>query len=275
MTSEEISVVIIVLAVVLVCCVVIGSISAVLRKRRLVEFHKGPGNPEEPAPAGPWRRFSGALAAPYARPEWLRVQEARRVHTEDQIYFGFASTLTPSAVITVLRTDWGVKNAQQAQARLSSARDVITEHAAAIVIQRGGRGGAEAFRDKLLRAGAPAGVVDRFLRQLDGVGEDHQGGSDVDGLAFDIARVANLARWSGFAHYVEQEQGEGHLDALGVAAAAVFRDWDDFGESYLAGQATRFKGGSKQYTRAVEWLRTDFTSPWFRQPWIMAVKPAV
>jgi len=271
MTSVEIRVVLILLGLVLLFGLVIWAISTVLRRRRMEEINRGPGNPEEPAPTQPWRRFTGALAAPHARPEWVRVRENRRLHSADQVYFGFASVLSPFTVINALRADWGVRNADQARKRLSQAQQVITEHAAAVLAQRGLPEGTGELRAKLVRAGAPGELVDDFLTRTD-VAPDTQVIIDTDGLAFDIARVANLARWSGYVRYVEPDQCTERLDALGIAAVAVFRSWDDFADAFLAGQATRFKGGAKHYTQAVEWLRTDTDSPWFRQPWITAVK---
>lgn len=274
MTSVEIRVVIILLAVVLVCGAVIWVISTVLRSRRMVEFNKGPGNPDEPAPTQPWRRFTGALSAPHSRPEWVRVNEARRLHSADQVYFGFASALSPFTVVNALRTDWGVKNAAQARQRLATAQRTITEHAAAVMAQRDLPGGREVFRDKLLAAGAPSGALNSFLAAVEAVHADQNPEImvDVDGLAFDIARVANLARWSGYVRYVEPEQGTEVLDHVGIAAAAVFTNWDDFADAYSRGMATRYKGGTKHYTRAVEWLRTDVNSPWTRQRWLPEVK---
>lgn len=278
MTSVEIYVLIILLAVVVVCCVVIWGLSMILRRRRMVEFHKGPGNPDAPAPTTAWRRFTGALGAAYARPEWLRIPEAKRLHTADQIYYGYGSSLTPFAVVNVLRIDWGVRNSQQAHERLTEAQKVIAENAAAVVLQRGLPGGEPAFRDRLARSGAPEDAVEAFLTRARDARdsrdtEAHPGQEvvvDIEGLAFDIARVANLVRWSGFVRYVEAEQGYDYLDGIGVAAAAVFSDWDDFADTYLGGLSSRFKGGSKQYSRAVEWLRSDPDSPWARQPWIVA-----
>lgn len=270
----EINVIVILLTVLVVCGLVIGGLSAILRKRRRVEFNKGPGNPDEPAPSNPWRRFTGALGAVYARPEWLRGPETKRLHAPEQVYFGYASALTPFAVVNVLRIDWGVKNTQQAHKRLDHAREVITAQAAAVVAQRGLPGGEEFFREKLLHTGAPVQEVDDFLAQVLNapVDADEDYSADIEGLAFDIARISNLVRWSGNVRYIEAAEGDAYLSAVGVAAAAVFHDWDDFARAYLAGLSTRFKGGSKQYHKAVEWLRTDFSSPWFHQPWITAVK---
>lgn len=270
MTSVEIRVVLVLLVLVLLFGLVIWMISTVLRRRRMEEINRGPGNPEEPAPTQPWRRFTGALAAPHARPEWVRVRENRRLHSADQVYFGFASVLSPFTVINALRTDWGVRNADQARARLMQAQEVITGHAAAVVAHRGLAEDTAEFRATLVRAGAPGALVDDFLA-LVGAPTDTQVIIDTDGLAFDIARVANLARWSGYVRYVDPDRCSTHLDALGIAAVAVFTSWDDFADAFLAGQATRFKGGAKHYTQAVEWLRTDVDSPWFRQPWITAV----
>lgn len=272
MTSVEINVIIILLSVLMVCGVAIGGLSAILRKRRMVEFNKGPGNPEEPAPTSPWRRFAGALGAPYARPEWLRVPVAKQLHAPEQVYYGYASAMTPFAVSNVLRIDWGVKNQQQAHERLLEAHEVITEQAVAVAAERGFPGGEISFREKLVRAGASADVVDDFIARVHEVSGEENGETDIDGLAFDIARVSNLVRWSGNVRYVEAGQGDAYLEGVGVSAAAVFRDWDDFSRAYLAGLSTRFKGGSKHYIKAVEWLRADFSSPWFRQPWITAVK---
>ncbi len=268
----EINVIITLLAVLMVGTLVIWGLSRILRKRRMLEFNKGPGNPDEPAPASPWRRYTGALGAPYAHPEWLRVPATKRLHTPEQVYYGYASAMTPFAVINVLRIDWGVKNEQQAHKRLNQAREVITDQAVAVAAERGLPGGEDPFREKLIHAGASADVVDEFIARIHEMQEGDVGDADIDGLAFDIARVSNLVRWSGNVRYVEAEQGDAYLDGVGVAAAAVFRDWDDFSRAYLAGLSTRFKGGSKHYIKAVEWLRTDFSSPWFRQPWITAIK---
>src|SRR5699024_8317873 len=167
MTSVEIRVVLILLGLVLLFGLVIWAISTVLRRRRMEEINRGPGNPEEPAPTQPWRRFTGALAAPHARPEWVRVREHRRLHSADQVSCGFASVPSPSTVINALRADWGVRNADQARKRLSQAQQVITEHAAAVLAQRGLPEGTGELRTKLVRAGAPGELVDDFLTRTD------------------------------------------------------------------------------------------------------------
>ncbi len=267
MSSEETSFMIMLLGVVIVFGVVIISMSVVIRKRRMKVIHEGPGNPETPAPTQPWRRFTGALAAPYARPEWHRVRDAKRLYSADQVYFGFVSALPPHTVSSALRTDWGVKNSAQAQEELDKGCQAVVGHAASVIALRGLPAD---FVETLNNAGAPRAAIERFVDKVRVRGEGNELFADSSGLAFDIARVANLARWSGYVGLIDATRGGGHLDDLGISAAVVFSGWDDFGESYLHGLSTRFKGGSKPYVEGVDWLRTAAASPWQTQPWITA-----
>lgn len=93
---------------------------------------------------------------------------------------------------------------------------------------------------------------------------------DVGGLAFDLARAADIAAQGVALGYLSDRQG---WQVLGqcrqVAREAPFRDWAHYGRSFQAGAAfwnanpVRNRG----YADAVKALLTRDDSPWRRDPW--------
>lgn len=264
MSEQQLGFILLLFSLVIVFGAVIIGLSVIIRLRRQRAFEAGPGHPTNPAPQIPFQRFSGALAAPYARVELHRTRGAVRKLSNDQIYFGFGSAMPWNTVRTTLRTDWGVKTPAHAVEQLDRGTESVLEQAAGLLADGGvGEGSVE----KLWQAGAPVAVVERFCREVESSPVTEVARGD---LAFDIARVANLARWAGYAGYIDNSTGRAYLDLLGIAAAGVYRSWEDYGHAYLGGLGGSVRSGTKQYVKAVDWLLESPSSPWRQQPWITA-----
>ncbi|WP_221584868.1 DUF1266 domain-containing protein [Microbacterium sp. G2-8] len=252
------------------------TLAFVVRGRRMRRFREGPGDPSVPAPTDPWRRFAGALAAPYARSEWQATKGARRRHAPEQVFFGFASALPFPMAVSQLSRDWGVKNAATADAvciervsrALTGARTVLC---AVPELD------SDAVRERLAEAGAPEEAVDMLeldtlveIREMEGVVDGAE--ERRDALAFDVARFANLVRWSAYVGFHSAERGREDLDVLATCALVAADGWGDYGSRYLRGLAQSgyggFRhGGMKRYEKAIAWLMSDAASPWAQTPW--------
>lgn len=93
---------------------------------------------------------------------------------------------------------------------------------------------------------------------------------EVGGLAFDLARAADIAAQGVALGYLSERQGRQVLgQCRQVAREAPFRDWTHYGRSFQAGAAfwnadpVRNRG----YASAVDWLLSSDDSPWRRDPW--------
>lgn len=262
MSAQQTGFLLLLFSLVVIFGVVIISLSYIIRRRRQQAFEAGPGHPTNPAPQIPFHRFCGALSAPYSRAEIHRTRGASRSLSNEQVYFGFGSALPWHTVHTLLRSDWGVKTPAHAVEQLDRGTEAVLEQAAGLIAVGGiGEGSVE----KLWRAGAPVAAVERFCREVDAT---PAGDADRADLAVDIARVVNLARWSGYSGYIDASAGRVYLDLVGIAAAGVFHSWEDYGHAYATGLGRRPLDNTGPLIKAVDWLQEAPGSPWRQQPWI-------
>jgi len=114
--------------------------------------------------------------------------------------------------------------------------------------------------------------LDRRLAAVVGKWEPEVG--EVGGLAFDLARAADIAGQGVALGYLSEAQGWRVLgQCRQMAREAAFRDWAQYGQSFLAGAEFWKSGGvtdglrNRGYAKTVKWLLEDTDSPWQREPW--------
>ncbi|WAS89995.1 DUF1266 domain-containing protein [Nannocystis punicea] len=253
MSPRETTIVVTTFVVVLVFCVTILIVATRIRRRKIATGAYGPGHYSVPAPTDPWRRFTSALTAPYGRVEARSGQvDLRNPVKPEQIFFGYAVPSTPGNLKTSLAREWGVTDA-------ASATETIRKGMARV---------GENLRAHLAARQVTPQTAQERLRGL-GIAVDEallhgpSGQPEPDALAFDIARVANLVRWSAVAQYLDPRTADAQMDALGGAAVLAFADWQDFGARYRS----RLPPADTAFAKAVDWLLTDAKSPWKQQPW--------
>lgn len=276
MSGEQTVFVIALFAGVVVLSVAMIAVAVAVRRRRSRLIAAGPGGPGRSAPGDPWRRFTAALAAPYARTEWHLSRGAKRRLQPDQTYAGYASVLDQPTLRSSLRRDWGVRDAGDAEGRCGRAISALAQRCAALSIQ-GGSSRRE-FTSGLERSGGPSAAIEfvaatypvvsareasTALASSDGGGAEAGSGE----LAFDVARFANLVRWSAALGLLDEVRAHECSDVIGVVAASCFESWEAFGRAYQRGLAAAGRGSVKSYARAVEWLLEAPESPWLRESW--------
>ncbi|BAU95701.1 hypothetical protein N24_1439 [Corynebacterium suranareeae] len=267
MSSEQTTFIIVLFGAVIIISILLLTAAFRIRKKRFAARAEGTSNPAIPAPTDSWQRFAGALSALYARPEWHKTRGAKRVYTAEQTYFGFASAMPHGMVQQMLRTDWGVRNSEQAVEQLSKSVESIVQVAAGSWRGRGvSPAQVEEAGRRLEAEGLAHAHFQDFQKQLQHA--EPIEGYDLDVLAFDIARVANLLRWAAYTDLLLPAEARWFQDQLGIAAAVSFSSWEEYGERYVSGLKKNFKGGNKPYVEGARWLNTEAESPWKTQKWI-------
>ncbi|OLV15714.1 DUF1266 domain-containing protein [Deinococcus marmoris] len=155
----------------------------------------------------------------------------------------------------------------------------ITDHTSAMsslawLLDSGHRAPYQAVRQQLqLEDGT--GDLNKRLAAVVGKWESEVG--EVGGLAFDLARTADIAAQGVALGYLSEVQGWRVLgQCRQIARDAAFRDWAHYGQSFRAGAEFWKSGGvidgvrNKGYAQTVRWLLEDADSPWFRDPWPQA-----
>ena len=269
MSSQQTIFIILLFAAVILISIVMITAAFKTRKKRFAARAEGMANPTIPAPTVPWQRFAGALAALYARPEWHKTRGAKRVYSAEQTYFGFVSAMPLGMVQNMLQTDWGVKKSEHAVDQLSKGVEVIVGVAAGNWRKNGvSPAQVEEAGQRLVAEGLAHPHFVEFQKQLQQA--DPNAEYDLDVLAFDIARVANLLRWAAYTDLLLPAEARWFQDQLGIAAAVSFGSWEEYGERYVCGLQKNFKGGNKPYIEGERWLNTEAESPWKTQKWISA-----
>lgn len=266
MSQDQWTFIIILFGAVIVLGTAMITTAGVIRSKRLRAQRSGPGGADTPVPNDPWQRFGPALAAVYARVEWHDTRGARRVLAPEQTYFGYGCAMSLPMLRRSLARDWRVRKPEQAQQR---ARDAVNRAASDAVLLAGVRGETpEALSERLLALGAPRDVAEFLASRvpIDNESAD-RGAGMLPSLAFDLARFANLVRWSGSAGLLTQGEVREASDVLGAAAVTVFDGWNEFGEYYALALQNYTRRGNKPFLRAVEWLRVDPASPWRALSW--------
>lgn len=252
-SRTETIIVVVTFAVVLVFCVTILVVASRVRRRKMATGAYGPGHYSVPVPGDPWRRFTSALTAPYGRVEARSgAPDLRNPVKADQIFFGYAVPTTPGNLKASLAREWGVTDGATALDTIGRGVARIGENLRALL--QAGNVTPQAAQERLRGL---AVTVDEALLQGPG------GQADPDALAFDIARVANLVRWAAVVQYIDPRTADARMDSLGAAALLAFADWQEFGARYRS----RLAAGDTAFIKAVDWLLSDASSPWARQPW--------
>lgn len=152
----------------------------------------------------------------------------------------------------------------------------ITDHASAMsslawLLDSGHRAPYQAVRQHL-QSGAGMGDLNKRLAAVVGKWEGEVG--EVGGLAFDLARAADIAAQGVALGYLSEAQGWRVLgQCRQMARDAAFRDWKHYGQSFRAGAEFWKSGGvidgvrNKGYAQTVSWLLEDADSPWLRDAW--------
>jgi hypothetical protein len=252
MSQSEIQIVVVTLVIAVIFCVTVLVAAARIRRRKIATGAYGPGHYSVPVPTNPWRRFTSALTAPYGRVEARSGADLRNPVKADQIFFGYAVPTTADNLKKSLAREWGVTDAATATEKIQRGIAVVGENLRAL-LQAQGRS-QQAAQERLRALGVPAGEA-----LLHGAA----GQPDPDALAFDVARVANLVRWSAVAQYIAPADADAFMDTLGAAALLGFDGWRDYGSRYRS----RLPPDDRAFAKAVEWLLSDAKSPWTRQAW--------
>ncbi|WP_197517404.1 DUF1266 domain-containing protein [Microbacterium karelineae] len=272
MSSQDLTIVLIVFGAVIAFSIGVivyaARIRGTIRQRHLA----GPGHAGVPAPADPWRRFTGALAAPYARYEWAITRGAARSIDADQTYFGYGAVAPPSRVMLQLRKDWGVTDTASATEQVGAGIDAVERYTRGLLVSDLAIDPA-GERDRLAAAGVSAAVIDEIRPEIAAEVRATEGAGDADleslraEIAFDIGRVTNLLRWSAWVGYVDEGYAHAAGDVLAACAVVAFSEWNDYGRAYLAGLEQSPFPAHKGRRRAVDWLVDDAESPWRRVAW--------
>lgn len=271
---DEIVPVLALLGVVAFLVAVIGYV--VLLRRGITRRHlAGPGHAGVPAPTDPYQRFCGALAAPYARYEWVLTRAHAGISAE-QTYTGFGAVGSPVALQGALTRDWGVKDSATAQVEIGEGVLAVLLGTRELLVSGPGRDpGTEG--ERLLRAGVPStavgavGLEASAALRAQGVPLADDVEELGDRLAFDIGRFANLLRWSASAGHVDAAYARSASDLFGACAVIAFDDFSDYGVHYRDGLlASRFRANDVRVA-VIDWLLTDPESPWQTERWPQAV----
>jgi hypothetical protein len=116
---------------------------------------------------------------------------------------------------------------------------------------------------------------DRTLVVLDWLGgegdrsdpDKRAGASERDLLAWDMARLAHVARSARHARFLEESEGWTYVLAAGTQASRAFRGWDDFGPSFLRGRMAWAGAADAKVEGAVEQLLAEPGSTWNQRAW--------
>ncbi len=269
MSPEQLTLIIWLFAAVILLSVVVLCIAVLVRKQRLRAYFEGPGSPSARVSTDPWERFGPALAAMYARHEWVRTRGAKRKHSPEQTYFGYGSVLSFATLRKALSTDWHVNSAEQAQVQVRNTVGIAARGAAQYAAARGES--ELSLRARLVADGAPEQAAEFIASHIAGGTESpDEGASMLPDLAFDIARFANLVRWAGCAGHLDYLAVREASDVLATAALTGFSSWEEFGEAYSEGLHGYTKHGRRSFLDAIEWLTTAPESPWQVLPWPLA-----
>ncbi|WP_407571489.1 DUF1266 domain-containing protein [Deinococcus altitudinis] len=204
-------------------------------------------------------RFALNLRAPFTQ-LWIQIFEDPTSGRPLEYFYGF----TPPAgkedeLRSSLEEGWG-----------------ITDHASAmssLAWLLGGGGHHSPYQEvRQSLQGGTTRNLDRRLATLVGKWEPEVG--EVGGLAFDLARAADIAAQGMALGYLGEVQGWQVLgQCCRMARDAGFRDWAHYGQSFLAGAEFWKSGGvtdglrNRGYAQTVKWLLENKDSPWQRYPW--------
>ncbi|MDR4534711.1 DUF1266 domain-containing protein [Glutamicibacter sp. PS] len=264
MDSSSTTFVILLFGAVTIFGVVAIGCSLTIRKQRTRLFTQGPGHASVEAPQNPWRRFSCALAAPYTRVEWTATRGARRSASAEQTWFGYAAAVAPNVTRQSLARDWGVRTPKHAVVKVAEYVQILLARGAADVSDLREED-ATALKTRLVHAGAPEDAVADLLAAIAQTPPGLTG--DRDATAFDIARLANLIRWSASTGLLPLAEAQAASDRVGAVAVAVYGSWQDYATSYLAGLRASGVRGTKGYVSGAQWLLEDPASPWVTESW--------
>ncbi|MFC5338835.1 DUF1266 domain-containing protein [Leucobacter denitrificans] len=269
MSPEQLTLIIWLFAAVILLSIVVVCIAVVIRKRTLRAYFEGPGSPSARVSTDPWERFGPALAAVYARPEWVHTRESKRKHSPEQTYFGYGSVLPFATLRKVLSTDWHVNRADQAKVQVRNTVGIAARSAAQYAAARGET--ELTLRARLVADGAPEQAAEFIASHIaEGLETPDEGVELLPDLAFDIARFANLVRWAGCVGYLDYLAVREASDVLATAALTGFSSWNEFGEAYIEGLHGYTKHGRRPFLDAIEWLTTSSESPWKALAWPLA-----
>lgn len=275
MSSSDTTIVMVIFAAVAIFIVAVFWMAFAIRGRRKRQHLAGPGTPDVPPAAEPWRRFATALAAPYARFEWAVTKGRRSRQTPEQTYFGYGVSQPWGVVGQALANDWGVRRTDQAVGAVQRATDSAALAVRAIAVADP-RTDPAMLRDRLMRAGAPRGVIDGIgpeqiahIRAAEGPAAAgiHDLEAAKNELAFDIGRFANLTRWTAYMGFIDRQAADASGDVYASAAAIAFGSWNEYADRYLAGLYASKFSADRQRTGSIDWLKSDPASPWRQANW--------
>ncbi|CAM4425796.1 DUF1266 domain-containing protein [Deinococcus marmoris] len=204
-------------------------------------------------------RFALNLRAPFAQ-LWIQIFENAAVGRPLEYFYQF----TPPA-----------GKEDELRQSLVEGWD-ITDHTSALsslawLLDSGHRAPYQAVRQQL-QSEDRKGDLNKRLAAVVRKWESEVG--EVGGLAFDLARAADIAAQGVALGYLSEAQGWRVLGQCGqMARDAAFRDWAHYGQSFRAGAEFWKSGGiiegvrNKGYAQTVRWLLEDADSPWLRDPW--------
>lgn len=203
-------------------------------------------------------RFALNLRAPFTY-NWILIFETPSGRPLEYFY-----TLTPPAgkedeLRSSLKDGWDITDHASAMTSLAWLLNSGGHHASYQEVRRNLQAGNEHGLDR-----RQAAVVGKWEPEVGALG----------GLAFDLARAADIAAQGVALGYLSEAQGWRVLgQCRQLARDAGFRDWAQYGQSFLAGAEYWKSGGvlngvrNKGYAQAVKWLLEDAESPWRRGPW--------
>ena len=204
-------------------------------------------------------RFTLNLRAPFTR-LWIQIFESPATGRPLEYFYGFTPPVGKEDELrSSLEEGWEITDHTSAMSSLAWLLGGGGHHAPYQEVRQSLQAGDEKALNRRL-----ATVVGRWEPEV----------GEIGGLAFDLARAADIAAQGVALGYLSEAQGWQMLgQCRRMARDAGFRDWTHYGQSFLAGAEFWKSGGvidgvrNRGYAQTVKWLLDDPESPWLRDPW--------
>ncbi len=88
-------------------------------------------------------------------------------------------------------------------------------------------------------------------------------------LAWDLGRIASVARWSYTANYVSADEAWEWILLASTRIQSCYQSWEEFGQGWLLGFGYWLDGGeiNDRFQSSLDWLNRSVRSPWKRIKW--------